>query len=125
VVVREGPGNVRVAFTASPLDRKGALANFMLVIRKAPQPPDGMKVTFALADTGQPVSLIADFNAWDPFAHPLRRRTNGTRSVAVVLPVGTTARFRYLADGGDFFDDPDGDRLEPNGYGSTHTVVCL
>ena len=84
-----------------------------------------MKVTFAIVDTGRSVSLIADFNAWDPLAHPLRKRTNGTRSVAVVLPAGTTARFRYLEDGGAFFDDPDGDRFEPNGFGGTHTVVCV
>ena len=97
-------------------------ANFMLVIRKV-SGANGTKVTFALADHGRPVSLIGDFNAWDPLAHPLRRRANGTRSVAVVLPAGTVARFRYLEDGGAFFDDPDGDGLEPNGYGETHTVV--
>jgi 1,4-alpha-glucan branching enzyme len=83
------------------------------------------KVVFSLADGGHAVSLVGDFNDWDPFAHPLRRRANGMRSVAVLLPPGTCARFRYLAAGGRFFDDPDGDGLEPNGYGDTHSLVAV
>ena len=44
------------------------------------------KVVFSLPDAGQPVTLVADFNGWDPTAHPLRKRSNGVRSVAVMLP---------------------------------------
>jgi hypothetical protein len=46
-----------------------------------------------------------DFNGWNPFIHPLRRGTNGTRSAAVTVPVGSMLRFRYLAEGGVWFDD--------------------
>ena len=84
---------------------------------------DAVAITFAVPDHGQPVSVVADFNGWDPSAHPLRKRSNGTRSVMVLLPVGETARFRYLANDGVFFDDPEGDAFEPNGFGDTHTVV--
>ena len=66
-----------------------------------------VRVTFALP-ADQPsgaVSVVGDFNGWDPFAHPLRRRANGTRSAAVTVPVGTMLRFRYLAEGGIWFDD--------------------
>jgi hypothetical protein len=48
---------------------------------------------------------VGDFNDWDPFAHPLRRRTNGTRSAAVTVRAGSTLCFRYLAEGGLWFDD--------------------
>jgi 1,4-alpha-glucan branching enzyme len=69
---------------------------------------DGMiRVTFTLP-TGEPagpVSVVGDFNGWDPLAHPLRRRANRTRSASVTVPVGSTFRFRYLADGGRWFDD--------------------
>jgi hypothetical protein len=81
------------------------------------------KVTFALPDGGTPVSVVADFNDWDPYLHPLKKRSNGVRSVAVMLPAGTTVRFRYLS-AGEFFDDPDADGTEPNGYGETHTLLC-
>jgi 1,4-alpha-glucan branching enzyme len=69
---------------------------------------DGMiRVTFSLpADKpGEAVSVVGDFNDWDPFAHPLRRRANRTRSVSVTVPAGSTLRFRYLAEGGRWFDD--------------------
>jgi 1,4-alpha-glucan branching enzyme len=84
---------------------------------------DATIVTFAVPDAGHPVSVVADFNGWNPYAHPLKRRSNGTRSVAVELPAGTVARFRYLSGDGRFFDDPDGDGWEPNGFGDTHTLV--
>jgi 1,4-alpha-glucan branching enzyme len=66
-----------------------------------------VRVTFALP-AGEPrgaVSVVGDFNDWNPFAHPLRRRANGTRSAAVTVPVGSMLRFRYLAEGGVWFDD--------------------
>jgi 1,4-alpha-glucan branching enzyme len=69
---------------------------------------DGMvRVTFALpvAEPAAPVSVVGDFNDWDPFAHPLRVRSNRTRSVSVRVPSGSTLRFRYLAEGGLWFDD--------------------
>lgn len=80
-------------------------------------------VTFVLPGEVGSVSIVGDFNAWDPYAHPLRKRSNGTRSVAVELEPGTYA-FRYLADGGVFFDEPDAD-TQGNGYGETHSVVMV
>lgn len=66
-----------------------------------------VRVTFALphdAPSGA-VSVVGDFNGWDPFAHPLRRRANGTRSATVTVKKGHTLHFRYLAEGGMWFDD--------------------
>jgi 1,4-alpha-glucan branching enzyme len=66
-----------------------------------------VRVTFALpADEPRgAVSVVGDFNGWNPFAHPLRRRANGTRSAAVTVQVGSMLHFRYLAEGGVWFDD--------------------
>lgn len=85
---------------------------------------DGVKLTFSL-DVDKPVSVVGDFNDWDPAAHPLKPRTNGKRSVAVTLPPGSRYAFRYLADGGHFFDDDHADHYEDNGYGGTHGVLVL
>jgi 1,4-alpha-glucan branching enzyme len=70
------------------------------------------RVTFVLPDTAEvgKVSVVGDFNGWQPGRHVLVKRTNGTRSVAVALPPGTVQRFRYLAEGGRWFDDPDADQ---------------
>ena len=69
---------------------------------------DGMvRVTFTLpaGDPSGAVSVVGDFNDWDPSAHPLRTRSNQTRSASVTVPAGSTLRFRYLAEGGRWFDD--------------------
>jgi 1,4-alpha-glucan branching enzyme len=66
-----------------------------------------VRVTFTLP-AGEPagaVSVVGDFNGWDPYSHPLRVRGNRTRSASVTVPSGSTFRFRYLAEGGRWFDD--------------------
>ncbi|HEY1819221.1 MAG TPA: isoamylase early set domain-containing protein [Trebonia sp.] len=78
------------------------------MIRTSKAQDDGtVRVTFALplTEPADPVSVVGDFNDWDPFAHPLRLRSNQTRSASVTVPSGSTLRFRYLADGGRWFDD--------------------
>ena len=66
-----------------------------------------VRVTFVLpaADPAGAVSVVGDFNGWNPYAHPLRKRSNGVRSAVVTMPAGATLRFRYLAEGGIWFDD--------------------
>src|SRR5688572_22313813 len=60
-----------------------------------------VRLTFILP-VGEPsgrVSVVGDFNRWEAGAHELKRRSNGTRSLAVTVPEGTSLRFRYLAEG--------------------------
>ena len=66
-----------------------------------------VRVTFTLPadEPSGPVSVVGNFNDWNPLAHPLRRRANSTRSAAVTVQAGTTLHFRYLAEGGMWFDD--------------------
>ena len=75
---------------------------------------DAVKVTFALpmSELDQPVSVLGDFNGWDPMAHPLKKRSNGTRSVTVEMTAGTDYEFKYLTEGGQWFCDPDADLVE-------------
>lgn len=70
---------------------------------------DSVKVTFVVSvdECDRPVSVVGEFNGWDPLATPLRKRSNGTRSGTVELTSGTSYRFRYLADGGVWFCDSD------------------
>ena len=81
------------------------------MIRRQKQGQD-VRVTFALPQSSVPgkVSVVGDFNDWTPGAHPLIKRTNGTQSAVVSLPGGTVHRFRYLAENGHWFDDPEADR---------------
>jgi hypothetical protein len=93
------------------------------MIKRAVLDPSQVKVTFAVPSTVGKVSVVGDFNGWSPDATPLKARSNGTRSAAVVLPAGRTFRFRYLAEGGRFFDDDACDGHEPNGFGETHGLL--
>lgn len=80
-----------------------------------------VKVTFSLPadEPAGAVSVVGDFNDWTPGLHTLAKRANGTRSVAVRFPAGVKVRFRYLADGGRWFDDPDAD-----GHDGDAGIVC-
>ena len=78
-----------------------------MIKKTKPGPNGSVRVTFALP-ADEPcgaVSVVGDFNDWNPFAHPLRRRANGTRSAAVTVQAGSKLSFRYLAEGGVWFDD--------------------
>lgn len=81
-----------------------------------------VRVTFVLpaAEPAGAVSVVGDFNDWNPYAHPLRRRANGARSAVVTLPAGSTLCFRYLAEGGVWFDDDTAEAL--GDQGATITV---
>ncbi len=83
------------------------------------------KVTFALptSDCDQPVSVVGDFNGWDPLAHPLKKRSNGTRSVSVELEAGRRYRFKYLTDDGSWLVDPDAD-LVGNDYAGVDSSIA-
>lgn len=84
------------------------------------------RVTFVLpsSDPRLPASVVGEFNDWDPMAHPFRKRTNGTYSVAVTLAPDRDYEFRYLGNDGHWFDDvPDGE-LVMRRPGGANCVVC-
>jgi 1,4-alpha-glucan branching enzyme len=85
--------------------------------------PNGDVLVTFMIDDERPVSVVGDFNGWNPRRDPFVEEIDGRRYVTVSVPADTVTCFRYLADGGEFFDDPAADRLEPNGYGQTHGVL--
>jgi hypothetical protein len=96
------------------------------VIKQAPvKGRNAVKVSFVLPQDVIPgkTSVVGDFNGWDPCAHPLRPRANGTRSAAVTLPPGRRFAFRYLAEGGRWHDDDTAEAFEPNGAGGHNAVI--
>ncbi|MET9840387.1 hypothetical protein ABZZ01_21735 [Streptomyces virginiae] len=53
--------------------------------------------------------MVGDFNHWNPAAHPLEPRGDGTRAATVALPANSAHSFRYLAAGDYWFDDEHAD----------------
>jgi 1,4-alpha-glucan branching enzyme len=81
-------------------------------------------ITFCLPidDLDQAVSVVGDFNDWDPFAHPMKKRSNGTRSVKIALEPGQSYRFKYLTEDGSWLTEPDADTVD-NGMWGVDSLV--
>ncbi|MFI1279835.1 hypothetical protein ACH4U5_03600 [Streptomyces sp. NPDC020858] len=78
---------------------------------------DRTEVTFVLRGDQPPgpVSVVGDFNGWEPGVHTLVPRKDGQRAVTVAVPNGSTHSFRYLAAGDYWFNDESvGDHDGPN-----------
>ena len=84
------------------------------------------KVVFELGagERDHAVSVVGDFNAWDPYANPMKRRRDGSQRAKVKIPVGASYEFKYLTDDGTWFCDPDTE-TEVNGDGDTNSVLRL
>jgi 1,4-alpha-glucan branching enzyme len=105
----------------SGIDEQGAWH----VIKQTPvKGSKKVKVNFVLPkeSTAGKVSVVGDFNGWDPYVHPLKPRSNGTKSVTVTLPVSQRFAFRYLDEQGQWLDDDAVDR-EPNNFGGVNGVL--
>ena len=86
------------------------------MIKKSKLFGNKVRVTFCLpADAPPgPVSVVGTFNGWEPGAHELKPRRDGTRTVSVTMPPGRYA-FRYLASDGIWLDDENADAVTSEG----------
>jgi 1,4-alpha-glucan branching enzyme len=96
------------------------------MINKQPQRGGRVKVTFTVP-VDQPeleITVVGDFNGWDPQATPLKRRGK-RRTVSVTLDGGRRYAFRYRRANGKWFNDEAADDYEPNEYGGYNCVIDL
>ena len=71
------------------------------------------------------VSLVGDFNQWDPAATPLvRDEKNGTWSAFVTLVPGMHT-YSFVLDGRHFVSDPAAPMAPDDGYGHRSSVVFV
>jgi len=86
-----------------------------MISRQGKRNSNEVRVTFALpADTpNAEATVVGEFNHWDKTAHPLKKRSNGTYSVAIELTKGKRYAFRYYnAAQNVWFNDPEADAYE-------------
>lgn len=95
--------------------------------RRAVSGSEQVKVTFAVPgdDPRLPASVVGDFNGWDPTAHRMRPRSNGTWSAVVTLDAGREYQFRYRSEDGGWFDEDEADGRVPNQFASTNCVIRI
>jgi len=70
-----------------------------------------------------PLSVVGDFNQWDPHIHPFTQASDGTYRVTVTLDAGRRYAFRYLSAGGRWFNEGFADDLEYGPFGSYNSIV--
>jgi 1,4-alpha-glucan branching enzyme len=87
------------------------------------------KVTFELpsqaANGAAKVTLVGDFNNWDPVATPLKRHKDGTYRLILDLPCNREYQFRYLVDGERWENDWEADNYLPNPTGDSENSVIV
>lgn len=85
---------------------------------------DKVQVTFVLDEppAEQPVYVAGDFNDWARDT-AFKKAKDGSLRATVTLPKGEKVGFRYVTDGGTWFDEPQADAYEPNDQGGTNCVV--
>lgn len=85
---------------------------------------DGRTVRFRYeTDPGQFVTVVGDFNAWDPFIHELRETSPGVYELALPLPSGEH-RYAFLVRG-DRVPDPLNPARLYDSSGRTVSVVRI
>lgn len=74
-------------------------------------------VRFSVGDEAptSEISVVGSFNDWSTGVDTLQAQDDGTRAVTVVVPSGQDVHFRYLAENGIWFDDPDSDEVTEQG----------
>jgi 1,4-alpha-glucan branching enzyme len=84
-----------------------------------------VKVTFTIPANGSPrMAVVGDFNEWDPYATPMRKRGE-VRSASITLDPGQRYAFRYLAENGHWFNDDHADGYQDNATGDTNGIIDL
>ncbi|GAA3816881.1 hypothetical protein GCM10022226_41920 [Sphaerisporangium flaviroseum] len=87
-----------------------------MITRGRPTQNGLVELTFTVPVDQAPngLSLVGDFNDWDPYADPMRP-DDGVYRVSITVPADQSVCFRYLGDGGVWFDDADADRHDGRG----------
>lgn len=97
------------------------------MIKRQTTKDNKVKVTFALPaeDAAVPVSVVGEFNNWDPSKGKLAKRANGTFSTSVTLDEGKNYQFRYYNADGKWFNDKEADGFVRSEHGSQNCLLQL
>lgn len=87
------------------------------------------KVTFTLPkdmiDSANNVSLVGDFNDWNPEVNPMKHRKDGAFETTVNLEKGHEYQFRYLLNGSTWENDNSADKYVHSPYADTENSVVV
>lgn len=70
------------------------------------------------------VTLLGDFNAWDPKTHPMKKRKDGSFYLITYLKPGEY-KYRFLLDGKRWENDYHAEKYLPNIFGGEDSVISI
>lgn len=76
-----------------------------------------------LAPDARSVTLVGDFNNWDPSATPLRQ-VDGTWHVDIPLAAGRHS-YAFVVDGGEWVPDPAAPREQDTDFGRSNSLLLV
>lgn len=87
------------------------------------------KVTFSLpheaVKDARSVCVAGEFNGWNIYANPLKRRRDGSFSLTIELERGREYQFRYLIDDMYWENDWAADKYVPSTFGDCDNSVVV
>ncbi len=88
------------------------------------------KVTFTvdptLVEGAKEVSVLGDFNNWDPSETTMKKVKDGSFTKTIELEVGHEYQFRYLVDGTRWINDAAADKYAHSGVAAEeNSIVAL
>jgi len=96
------------------------------VLKSKPICKVSFKVEKSDAQGAAKISVVGDFNNWDEAAGEMKALKDGSFSTTLEIETGSDYRFRYVADGQRWFNDPESDNFEVTEYGdSENSVISL
>jgi len=81
------------------------------------------KVTKEQAEGASEISIVGDFNGWNPSTDVMNKLKDGSFSHTIELETGASYRFRYLADGSRWFDEAEADGQETGEFGAANNIL--
>jgi len=82
------------------------------------------RITFSLnVPEARKVSLVGEFNNWDPKKHPMKSEGNGQWTKRVILEPGTY-EYKFLVDE-NWMLDTKNDHSRLNSYGTLNNVIMV
>lgn len=82
------------------------------------------RVTFSChAPAAENVSLVGEFNNWDPEKHPMKCDDNGVWTKTVVVEPGVY-EYKFLADE-NWMIDTENDQSRLNVYGTLNSLITV
>ena len=102
------PGSVRdFRYLAPPLTREVRFVQFVHIAPKASR-----------------VTVVGDFNGWDPQATPMIRRESGVWIASVPVPPGRHV-YAFVVDGDHWVADPAAPLAPEDGFGIRNSVIVV